>query len=204
MEEYLLEVHNSLVKNSKLKKDENDLLRAGLRVPLVRKHLKNNQFSFLELSDSKILNSWDFIWKNSECFEVMSMALYYYQGKSLSKSEFQKLKTWNKSKNPWMRRQSIVSLIEYASKRKKVLAYNDLISYIKPLLDDKEYYVQKGLGWTIREIYNLYPKEALKFIENNLEKISPVAYSVAIEKLDGKLKKTLNEKRKEYRKRNVN
>ncbi len=235
MEKYLVEVHNSLIRENSLRKDENDLLRANLRVPAVRKHLKNTHFTFLEESNQKILNSWDFIWKNSECFEVMSSALYFYQGKSLSKSEFQKLKTWvnriscwehsddlskiyatvvednpewiipslknwNKSKNSWKRRQSVVSLIEYARKRKRVLPFNDLISFVEPLLQDKEYYVQKGLGWTIREIYNVYPKETLGFIKKNLQKISPIAYSAAIEKLDIKLKKNLNEERKELRK----
>lgn len=65
MEKYLLEVHNSLIKEIPLRKDENDLLRVGMRVPVIRKHLKDSCFTFLEESNQKILSSWDFIWKNS-------------------------------------------------------------------------------------------------------------------------------------------
>lgn len=235
LKKYLLEVHNSLIGVKDLEKDENGLLRANLRVPIVRKHLEATHFSFLEQSNQKILNSWDFIWKNSECFEVMSTALYFYQRKSISQSEFQKLKTWvnriscwehsddlskiyatvveenpewiipilknwNKSKNSWKRRQSVVSLIEYARKRKRVLPFNDLIGFVKNLLDDGDYYVQKGVGWTLREIYNVYPKKTLGFIETHLHEIRPTAYSSATEKLDKQTKNKLNKLRKEKRK----
>ena len=61
----MLEVHNSLIKEIPLRKDQNDLLRAGMRVPVIRKHLKDSCFTFLEQSNQKILSSWDFIWKNS-------------------------------------------------------------------------------------------------------------------------------------------
>ena len=165
----------------------------------------------------------------------MSTALYFYQRKSISQSEFQKLKTWvnriscwehsddlskiyatvveenpewiipslknwNKSKNSWKRRQSVVSLIEYARKRKRVLPFNDLIGFVKNLLDDGDYYVQKGVGWTLREIYNVYPKKTLGFIETHLHEIRPTAYSSATEKLDKQTKNKLNKLRKEKRK----
>jgi 3-methyladenine DNA glycosylase AlkD len=49
---------------------------------------------------------------------------------------------WNADRNPWKRRQSIVGLLEYAQKRKRVQPYKVLISFIEPLLDDEDYYVQ--------------------------------------------------------------
>jgi 3-methyladenine DNA glycosylase AlkD len=69
------------------------------------------------------------------------------------------LKKWNCSGNPWKRRQSMVSLIEYARKRTRLLPFAELIAFVEPLLDDDEDYVQKGLGWTVREIGNAYPEE---------------------------------------------
>lgn len=113
---------------------------------------------------------------------------------------FSTLKKWNVSKNFWERRQSVVSLLEYACKRKKVLKFEELIGFVKPLLDDIEYYVQKGVGWTLREIYNVYPKETLIFLREYLNQISPVAYCAATEKLDKDTKKDFNKIRKEYRK----
>ncbi len=110
------------------------------------------------------------------------------------------LLNWNKSRNLWKKRQSLVSLLEYSSKRKKTLPFKQLASFVKPLLEDKEYYVQKGLGWTLREIFNLHPKQTLKFINENLNKISSLAYSAATEKIDEKTKASLNKKRKLLRK----
>lgn len=107
------------------------------------------------------------------------------------------LTKWNQSKNPWKRRQSVVSLIEYSRKRKTVLPFKKLISFVKPLLSDEEYYVQKGVGWTIREIYNVYPKEMLEFFDRNLLAINPLAYSAATEKLDKKTKLQFNKLRKQ-------
>ena len=105
-------------------------------------------------------------------------------------------KEWNQSDNLWKRRQSIVGLLEYSSKRKKVLSFKELIVFIKPLLNDSEYYVQKGIGWTLREIYNVYPKETIEFIDNQLLHISSIAYSAATEKLGKQIKQDFNLRRK--------
>jgi len=105
-------------------------------------------------------------------------------------------KKWNKSTKPWFRRQSIVGLIEYASKRHSVLPFEVLIQFVEALLNDEDYYVQKGVGWTLREIYNVYPKEALVFIEQNVKQLSPNAFSSATEKLDKETKTYLKTLRK--------
>ena len=108
---------------------------------------------------------------------------------------------WNKDENPWKRRQSVVGLIEYASKRKRFLPFSELISFIDPLLDDSEYYVQKGIGWTLREIYNAYPDKTLKYIEKNILNISPNAYTAATEKLDRDIRQKFGAARKLSRKK---
>ena len=66
----------------------------------------------------------------------------------------------------------MVSLIEYASKRTRVLPFTELIAFVEPLLDDNDYYVQKGLGWTLREIGNVYPRESAPFIEQHAARLS--------------------------------
>ena len=109
------------------------------------------------------------------------------------------LKQWNQSSNPWKRRQSVVGLIEYASKRKRVLDFDILIESIDNLLGDDEYYVQKGLGWTLREIFNLYPKHTVEYINSTLTSINAIAYSAATEKLEPQTKKKFNQLRKEHR-----
>jgi 3-methyladenine DNA glycosylase AlkD len=109
------------------------------------------------------------------------------------------LRKWNNSSSPWKRRQSVVSLIEYASKRKKILPYETLISFVAPLLSDQDYYVQKGVGWTLREIHNVYPTAALEFIYANLSSLTPIAFSTATEKVNKADKTKMKEERKKLR-----
>ncbi|PCJ16329.1 MAG: hypothetical protein COB02_16330 [Candidatus Cloacimonadota bacterium] len=109
------------------------------------------------------------------------------------------LKQWNKSTNLWKRRQSLVSLLEYSSKRKIILPFKELISFINPLLNDSEYYVQKAIGWTLREVYNVYPKQTTKYFKDKLLKLNPIAYSSSTEKLNKIIKSNFNLIRKNAR-----
>ena len=210
-----------------------DITRIGLRVPLIRKQVKK-ALALSGDTEKERLSFWDAVWKDSPYFESMSLALYVYQHRSLTRAEFSKLKTWatritcwehsddlskiyaqvvedspewilpvlrkwNSHRSLWKRRQSVVSLLEYATKRKKVQPFDVLIGFITPLLTDTEYYVQKGVGWTLREIYTVYPKETVMYLQENLLSISATAYSPATEKLDRKLKTKLNSVRKAAR-----
>ncbi len=56
------------------------------------------------------------------------------------------LKAWNKDKDLWKRRQSVVTLLYYSRTKKVYLAFDAIEPLITGLLSDKEYYVQKG-GW---------------------------------------------------------
>lgn len=112
------------------------------------------------------------------------------------------MKKWNKSKNPWERRQSAVGLVHYHRKRKEVLPYTTLIPFVENLLDDKDYFVQKGVGWALREIDNIYHKETFAFLKKNYARITGIAFAAASEKLSVKEKEELKNLRKEARKKN--
>jgi 3-methyladenine DNA glycosylase AlkD len=100
---------------------------------------------------------------------------------------------WNKSKNFWERRQSIVSLLYYAERREKWLSHKAMLKYLEPLVDDEAFYVQRGVGWTLRELYNVYPKETYAYMTKNICRLSAIAISAGTEKLSksdkAKLKK---------------
>jgi 3-methyladenine DNA glycosylase AlkD len=97
---------------------------------------------------------------------------------------YAQLQLWNTGPDLWKRRQSLVSLLYYSRTKKSYLPYDKLEALILPLLTDKEYYVQKGVGWTLRELYNVYPKEALAFFKVHIKTLSSIAFSTAIEKMD--------------------
>lgn len=109
------------------------------------------------------------------------------------------IKKWNSSKNLWERRQSLVSLFYYARTKKTQPDFDLAKQFIFALMTDKEYYVQKAVGWALRESYNVYPKQTYTFIEENIKNISPVAFTTCLEKMSLKEKEHLKLKRKERR-----
>ena len=112
---------------------------------------------------------------------------------------FAEIKKWNKDANPWKRRQSMVALFYYARTKNEHLPFKTIIPLINSQLSASEYYVQKGLGWTLRESYNVYPDLTYKFVHDNFHLVSPVAFTAAIEKMSEKEKTILKRKRKEHR-----
>ena len=106
------------------------------------------------------------------------------------------LSKWNKDKDLWKRRQSVVSLLYYSRTKKTHLPFNKLEALITPLLTDKEYYVQKGVGWTLRELHNVYPKEAKSYLTKHIRSVSSIAFTIAIEKMSQADKNKLKALRK--------
>lgn len=88
---------------------------------------------------------------------------------------------WNRSKNPWTRRQSLVGLYYYASERRKMPPAKFVLSQLEALLDDPHFYVQRGVGWTLRELHNVKPKLQEAFVLRNLARISATAWFAASE-----------------------
>jgi 3-methyladenine DNA glycosylase AlkD len=109
---------------------------------------------------------------------------------------YPQLVKWNRDRDLWKRRQSIVSLLYYTRTKKNVLPYEKIQTLIHSLLDDHEYYVQKAIGWSLRELYNAYPEETFDYLKRNIERISSIAFGPATEKLDAKSKKILKDLRK--------
>lgn len=103
---------------------------------------------------------------------------------------------WNLSSNPWERRQSLVSLYYYARTKNKKTAYTLSHKLISNLITDKDYYVLKAVGWTLRESYNVYPEKTYEFISKHIKNISSTAFTTSIEKMTLEEKQFLKFKRK--------
>lgn len=108
-------------------------------------------------------------------------------------------KKWNSNKNPWLQRCSLVGLYFYSRFRKTQPTFKLSKQMITPHLQAPEYYVQKGVGWTLREMYNVYPVETIQFLNDNIAKITSIAWVAASEKLKSPVKLKLLKKRREVR-----
>lgn len=109
---------------------------------------------------------------------------------------YKQLQEWNTSENLWERRQSVVSLLYFSGTKDIFLPFNKIRALVKPLLKDKEYYVQKGVGWALREMYSVYPSDTLLFLQKNIYDISSIAFTISIEKMSKEQKDELKAMRK--------
>jgi len=109
------------------------------------------------------------------------------------------LQKWNKHPSPWMRRMSIVSLLYYAAQRERVLPVSKILSLVKPLLSENHHYIQKAVGWTLRECHTVFPSPTMSFIRKHVGEISATAFSAVIERMTPKDKKELKADRQSLR-----
>lgn len=109
------------------------------------------------------------------------------------------LARWNASTLPWRRRLSLTSLLYYSSKRTCLLPANKILPLVKARLKDSDLYVQKAVGWTLREAGNCYPDVVETFIKKHVTQLSPVAFTSATEKWSANKKEPLEQLRKRLR-----
>lgn len=101
------------------------------------------------------------------------------------------IKKMAESKNPWIRRISIVS--QFPSIKKGKIQLGILLA--EKLVYDEDIYVQKAAGWMLRECGKKNPAQLKEFI--NIHKdMKPAALSYATEKMPD-FKKLIKEKLKE-------
>lgn len=108
---------------------------------------------------------------------------------------------WNRHKNSWLRRCSMVGTFYYSRSRTNHPTFAQAKKLVEPHFTAKEYYVQKAVGWTLREMYNVYPAETIKYIKIKLPLITPIAWVATSEKLPKKTKDILLKKRRNNRRK---
>ena len=134
-------------------------------------------------------------WALSDEYSNILAKLYEYDF-----DEFKEVfKKWNQSPNPWERRASMVGLQYYARFRKKHVPYKTIINMVHPHLTDPHYYVQKAVGWTLRECWNVYPKKTYEYLLENAHLIPAGGWTAATEKLSKIDKSRLTKLRKKNR-----
>jgi len=101
---------------------------------------------------------------------------------------------WSKHKSPWKNRMGMLSLLYYynvKNPKRNLLPYKNIIALVDPHLKKEHYYLQKAVGWTLRELLKAHPKKAWSYITKNV--------TTLVENVPESKKKGLKETRKKYR-----
>ncbi|MEH7095907.1 DNA alkylation repair protein [Neobacillus vireti] len=76
---------------------------------------------------------------------------------------------WSVNENIWLRRAAILFQLKYKGKTNEDLLYR----YIMKNAESKEFFIQKAIGWALREYSKTNPASVKKFIEGH--KLAPLS-----------------------------
>lgn len=131
---------------------------------LVQKYV--NQFEKKDMALLEFIVTHKSWWDTVDFIAVKLIGEYFKLYPSLRK---QYVKKWLASKNIWLQRSALLFQLKY----KKNLD-TELLSYaIQPLLGSKEFFINKAIGWVLREYSRTNPKWVVNFVNQTpLEPLS--------------------------------
>lgn len=135
-------------------------------------------------------------WAHSDTLSSIYGKLWRFEPRTIKET----ILDWNVSENPWLRRQSLVIPVYLAKLNDDNLTAWTL-PLIKNLIHDENYFVQKGIGWLLRELDVIEPEVTKRFVRENVLSLTSVAFTTTIEKYAATDKNELKEIRKLSRKR---
>lgn len=113
------------------------------------------------------------------CIDVLQPIFLKYP-----KDVLRLLKKWNRSKNMWKRRASVVAFVRKIGESGNFTS--EVLSLCKNLIWDKEDLVQKGVGWCLKDIMRGDKEKVFEYVKNLRKRGAPVTITLyAIRDLKG-------------------
>lgn len=81
----------------------------------------------------------------------------------------ERMDSWSKSENLWLRRTAILHQLHYKTQTKE----NVLYGYIMDNAESKEFFIQKAIGWALREYSKTNPQSVANFLR--IHKVAPLS-----------------------------
>lgn len=81
---------------------------------------------------------------------------------------------WNMDSHFWIRRAGVIIQLRYKQHTNTELLFN----MIRPLMHEKEFFIRKAIGWSLRELAKFQPEVVIHFVENN--SLSPLSRREAL------------------------
>lgn len=86
---------------------------------------------------------------------------------------------WSESSNFWMRRSAILAQLKLKEKTNIPLHFG----FMEKMLDEKEFFIRKAIGWCLRELAKSNPAAVFEFILKNDDRISGLSKREALKHL---------------------
>lgn len=131
---------------------------------LVFKYIKAQEVEDILLYEYMITNkSW---WDTVDFIAVKLLGAYF---KKFPETKDATIKKWLKTNNIWLQRSAILFQLKYKKELDTLVLHNTINS----LLGSKEFFINKAIGWVLREYSRTNPNWVVEFVANtNLEPLS--------------------------------
>lgn len=90
-----------------------------------------------------------------------------------------KMLQWSRSRNLWKRRSAILCQLSFKTETDLDLLY----TAIEPSLASKEFFLQKAIGWALRQYAWTDPREIRRYIRANAHLLSPLSKREALKNI---------------------
>jgi 3-methyladenine DNA glycosylase AlkD len=138
----------------------------------VQKTLKKQPAAFIDFLEELILSRswWDTVdWLN----KLVGQHFQRYPELIVPVTE-----RWMQGDNFWLKRVCLIFQLTYKSKTDAAL----LFGYVQRVADSKEFFLQKGAGWALRQYSRTDPEAVRNFVENT--RLAPLTRREALRLMD--------------------
>lgn len=94
------------------------------------------------------------------------------------------LDRWARDEDSWIRRAALLALL--LPMRRGAGEWRRFERYAVPLIDDREFFIRKAIGWLLREAAPRQPEQVIAFVEPRVHRLSGVTWREAVRKLPGR------------------
>jgi 3-methyladenine DNA glycosylase AlkD len=141
---------------------------------LAFRYLKNSEVKDIELYEFMVThNSW---WDTVDFIATKLMGAYF---KSFPETSEKYVSKWIDSKNIWLQRCALLFQLKY----KDELDTHLLSKTINALLGSKEFFINKAIGWVLRQHSRVNPNWVIDFVESTPE-LAPLSRKEALRLLE--------------------
>ncbi|OGW32687.1 MAG: hypothetical protein A2X59_08310 [Nitrospirae bacterium GWC2_42_7] len=105
------------------------------------------------------------------------------------KKAYDYLKKWSRSDNFWMRRASLISQILLFRQGKG--DHRLFFGFAEKMIEEKEFFIRKAIGWCIREISKPDPEKAFEFLQKIKGRASGLTLREGAKRLPDKMRKLI-------------
>ncbi len=87
-----------------------------------------------------------------------------------------RMRSWAKSGDIWKRRTAIICQLGFKDRTDLTLLYD----CIEPSMEEKEFFLRKGIGWALREYAKTDPHEVIRYVTRNKDHLSSLSRREAL------------------------